>query len=360
MKRIINFPPSGIGETTVNKLVRCAIDNRESIWSVIENIDRYQIPINSGTAKKLENFHQMILSFIQMNSEGADAETAVNRIIDGTNLLGMYLSDKTPENISKQENLSELLNGVKEFVSIRREESIEGDVSLNDFLAEISLATDQDAPEEPEERVTLLTAHAAKGLEFNNVFIVGVEEELFPSYMCTTSGEIEEERRLLYVAMTRARHFCMISYASSRFRNGQTKTCSPSRFIRDIDAKYLKLCNGASLGSAAEVNPMENYRVSYTPSGRLAKMGAQWQPSPPPKSGKSAGLGSPADSDGFSLHAIGELKVGTIIEHQRFGLGKIEELEVSSSADARIVVSFNNVGRKTLLLKFARFNILGL
>ena len=176
-----------------------------------------------------------------MNEVGNNAEEVAKHVIRETQLLSILLSDKTPESISKQENLHELLNGVKEFVSNKLEEGNTENIALTDFLAEVSLATDQDTQDEENggEKLTLMTVHAAKGLEFSNVFIVGVEEELFPSSMCSTQSEIEEERRLLYVAITRAKQFCMISYASSRFRNGQTKTSSPSRFIRDIDAQYL-------------------------------------------------------------------------------------------------------------------------
>ncbi len=361
LKRVINFPARGIGDTTVNKLMRCAIDNQVSLWTIIDEIDKYDLNINSGTTKKLAAFHDMICSFILMNERGADAETVARHIIDETHLLSMLVSDNTPESISKKENLSELLNGVKEFVTLKQEESAEGNISLNDFLGEISLATDQDEQETPEERITLMTVHAAKGLEFNNIFVVGVEEELFPSSLCSSFDEIEEERRLLYVAITRAKLFCMLSYASSRFRNGQTKTCSPSRFIRDIDPKYLNLCTGTTLlGKTTTINPIENYRSSYHSNSRFTQRNVKRPLSTNKQTRPNVQIianNKATENSDFSIHAIEELAIDAIIEHQRFGIGKIEEIDTSST-DARIVVSFENTGTKTLLLKFARFNII--
>ncbi len=357
LRRIINYPTRGIGETTVNKLLRCAIDNRVSMWQVISDLEQLNPGINSGTAKKLTAFHDMILSFIDMNNKGLDAETVATRIIGDTKLLSMLFTDRTPESISKQENLNELLNGVKEFVSSKQEEGQEG-ITLNDFLAEVSLATDQDTQDTSGERITLMTVHAAKGLEFSNVFIVGVEEELFPSAMsCSTISEIEEERRLLYVAITRAKSFCMLSYASSRFRNGQTKTCSPSRFIRDIDPQYLSLNSGTTLSRHEQTfNPVEKYRSSFhsatpaAPRRTFQKTSQSRQQIVNIPSSPETGAGN------YPLHSISELHTGMLIEHARFGSGTITGID-NTSADPRIVVEFDNVGNKTLLLKFARFNI---
>lgn len=361
LKRIINYPARGIGDTTVNKLMRCAIDNRVSIWQVIGDLERFNPGVNSGTAKKLTAFRDMIASFIDMNNQGHDAEEVARRIIGETKLLSMLISDHTPESITKQENINELLNGVKEFVSSKLEEGMEG-VTLNDFLAEVSLATDQDTQDTSEERITLMTVHAAKGLEFSNVFIVGVEEELFPSAMsCSSVSEIEEERRLLYVAITRAKSFCMLSYASSRFRNGQTKTCSPSRFIRDIDPQYLSLSSGSSLSRhETPVNPVGNYRSSFH-STAVTPRRMTATPVPPRQQPRSTFTSSPqagGNGSSYPLHSVKELQEGMIIEHARFGTGTVAEID-TASADPRIVVEFDNVGSKTLLLKFARFNIIG-
>lgn len=360
LKRVINYPARSIGETTVNKLVRCAIDNRVSIWHIICNLDKFEVGINSGTAKKLNGFRELISSFIKFNNQGLSADIVAENIIRETKLLSCLLSDRTPESISKQENLSELINGVKEFVASRLEEGNETNTTLIDFLAEVSLATDQDTQETPDERVTLMTVHAAKGLEFSNVFIVGAEEELFPSAMSSGSlQEIEEERRLMYVAITRAKNFCMISYASSRFRNGQTVTCSPSRFIRDIDPQYLHLCSGTSIDQH-RFNPIDKYKASFhsrtytsTTQQRKTQISSDTQnllrQSVKPQNSSDSNLGQ---------HISSELQTGMKIEHSRFGTGTITNVDTDST-DHRITVVFDNVGEKTLLLKFAKFKIIG-
>lgn len=361
LKRIINYPTRGIGETTINKLTRCALDNRISIWEILNNLPQYDIGINSGTAKKLTAFRDMIVSFIEMNNQGLDAEIVATNIIQKIGLVVSLISERTPENISKQENLMELINGVKEFVASNREEGNEENISLSDFLAEVSLATDQDIQDSAEERVTLMTAHAAKGLEFANVFIVGVEEKLFPSYRCTTLNEIEEERRLLYVAITRAKRFCLMSYVSSRFRNGQTENCSPSRFIRDINPKYLQLSQGSNLNSSQTVNPFGNYRSSFTSRTYSSPAQSSFGNSKTENFTKKSTANNSQRSDSSSIngiHSAAELSTGMTIEHSRFGNGVIIKVD-DKSADARIVVKFNNVGEKTLLLKFAKFNIIG-
>ncbi len=356
LKRIINFPARGIGETTVNKLLRTATDSKVSIWEVIGNLDLYNPGVNSGTVRKLEGFRLMVDNFIRLNTEGANAEKLARRIIADTHLLSMLLADRTPENLSKQENLNELLAGVNEFVATRMEEGNEH-VSLSDFMGEVSLATDQDlkdAADGEQERVTLMTVHAAKGLEFNNIFIVGVEEDLFPSAMANGSlQEIEEERRLLYVAITRARKFCMMSYARSRYRNGQTCTCSPSRFIRDIDRRLLKLTAGVSLGERR--GSFDNFLDSYH-TQPMSKKGltegrnpSRWLPKEEKPVSRSTAMSG--------THTADELSEGMTIEHERFGRGVITAVDTSRS-DARITVRFSDTDSRTLLLKFARFNIM--
>lgn len=359
LKRIINFPARGIGETTLNKLMRTAIDNKVSIWEVINSIDSYPSVFTAGAKRKLAEFQTLINSFIAANNNGDNANDVARMIISRTGLLTMLMSDTTPENLSKQENLNELLSGVKEFIETRTEEGRD-DVSLGDFLGEVSLATDQDTADDDgqaQERVTMMTVHAAKGLEFKNIFIVGVEEELFPSAMASSAGEIEEERRLLYVAITRAKNHCMMSYASSRYRNGQTCTTSPSRFLRDIDRRYLKLATGTSLGTPPP--SFASYKSSFHSAprpvsssrnpivdGRPATVNASDQPRPESTVGKMP--------EGF--HHVSELKEGMKIEHTRFGTGIISGID-TSHADPRITVDFDEVGQRVLLLKFARFSI---
>ncbi|MCM1349104.1 MAG: UvrD-helicase domain-containing protein [Firmicutes bacterium] len=367
LKRIINFPGRGIGETTVNKLKLSASDNHVSIWEVISNLDVYNPGVNSGTAKKLNAFHDLISRFIEMNQQGMDAYELAQHIIAETHLLTMLLSDHTPENLSKQENLNELIAGAKEFVTNRKEEGNEN-LSLADFIGEVSLATDQDAKDADDgerERVTLMTVHAAKGLEFNNVFIVGVEEDLFPSSMANGNlMEIEEERRLLYVALTRARNFCMMSFAKSRYRNGQTAYCSPSRFLRDIDPRYLKLSSGASLGS--QPGRFESFASSYhssTLSSGRNKATEKRDPSRWVKVDSTSNDTSPnrpltTAASRPGTHRAVELSTGMTIEHSRFGRGVIKSIDTSRPDAERIEVVFDNTDTRILLLKFAQFTII--
>ncbi len=355
LKRVINYPARGIGETTVNRLMRCAMDNRVSAWAILNNIDKYDTGLRQAAINKLLSFRDMIAEFIEMNRRGDDAESVARAIITRTQLLSSLISDRTPESISKQENLQELLAGVKEFIANKTEEGSES-LSLVDFLSEVSLATDQDSDEVSEERITLMTVHAAKGLEFSNVFIVGVEEELFPSAMsCDTLSAIEEERRLLYVAITRAKSHCMISYASSRFRNGQTKTCSPSRFLKDIDPRYLALSAGNDFARPDSfINPINNYRESMRPRVERATRSTA---SPFSAHGNVTPTPSSSSAGDEDLHSASELSEGMRIEHSRFGKGDITEID-RSAADVRITVEFDTVGVKKLLLKFARFKII--
>lgn len=363
LKRIINFPARGIGETTLNKLTRAAIDNNTSVWGVLNHADMYGVGVNSGTVKKLAAFTDLIQTFIDANEAGKDAYEVARMIIDKTGMFTMLLTDGTPESISKQENLQELLNGVKEFVETKVEEGSD-ETGLTYFMTEVSLATDQDSDAgAEEEKVTLMTVHAAKGLEFNNIFVVGVEEELFPSAMAKDSpAQIEEERRLLYVAITRARKFCMISYAASRFRNGQTMSCRPSRFLGDIDKKYLKLSSGVDVASGREypsIRPTLNYHASMAGSRRdlneLRRGDVSARTSTPAVSTSARPI---ADNGGkYTLHSVTEVTAGTMIEHSKFGRGVILEVDRSGS-DPRIVVDFDTTDTRTLMLKFAKFAII--
>ncbi len=365
LKRIINYPARGIGETTLNKILRCAMDNQVSAWTVINNLDSYNPGINSGTARKLDGFRQIITRAIELDASGSNAEEVANLIISDTRLIANLVHDRTPESISKQENLTELLSGVREFVTTRTEEGSD-QLRLGDFLGEVSLATDQDSDESGiEERVTLMTVHAAKGLEFNNVFIVGVEEDLFPSAMSggTQSG-IEEERRLLYVALTRARNFCMMSHASTRYRNGATAMCSPSRFLRDIDTRYLRFIGGTP--APVEKKSFDSYRDSYhSPAGQRstsASTPSYRRETPPGNYKPLARTAAPRPQSatapsGEGIHSASSLTEGMLIEHNRFGRGHIAEID-TSQPDARIKVEFDNTGSRVLLLKFARFKII--
>lgn len=332
LRRAINTPARGIGQTTLNKLQRAALECNVSIWQVLASPTDYGCSLQTATLRKLEAFERLIAAFINLNLEGKNAFVLAEAIIRQSGLMAQYLTDHTPETVARRENLEELISAVREFVEERLEEG-NTDIALADFMGIASLATDQDAKDDDRqasERVTLMTAHAAKGLEFDNIFVVGVEEDLFPSAMAnSTPREVEEERRLLYVAITRAKDFCMLSYAQSRFRNGQTVMPQRSRFIRDIDPRYL---SDSSQGG---------------PSRRTG--GYDDEPFFRPLNVKtpSAALAGP-----MTVPAV-----GADIEHPKFGRGTVLEV-LDTGQDTRIVVRFDNAGCKTLLLKFAKFTIL--
>lgn len=362
LRRVINVPARGIGETTAGKLLRHAIDGSRSIWSVLTSLETDNPGFNAGTLRKLIDFRSMIQDFVNADRSGSNADEMARMIVSRTRLLAVLLTDRTPENLSKQENINELLSGTREFIETRTEEGLEDHLSLNDFLAEVSLATDQDSQEDEQcsERVTLMTVHAAKGLEFNNVFVVGVEEELFPSALAAGSlEEIEEERRLLYVAITRARNFCMLTYTSTRYRKGMTCATSPSRFLKDIDPSFLRINSSAGDG----VPQRQNERGTRSARETAYRSGA---PSAVPRgtrlvsAAKASAAPAPRPSGGVwgeSTHSVEELAEGLRIEHSRFGKGTISEID-TSMPDARIRVDFDNLGSRVLLLKFARFTIL--
>ncbi|MCH5346989.1 MAG: UvrD-helicase domain-containing protein [Muribaculaceae bacterium] len=379
LRRVINTPARGIGETTMAKLSASAMERGISIWRVIKTIDDVNPGINRGTAGKLNTFTNLIASFIETVDKGADAYTVTRQIISETRLLSSLMTENTPENISKQENLQELLNSAKEFVSRRLEEGND-DTSLSAFLAEVSLATDQDSDDidAGDNRVTLMTVHAAKGLEFTNVFIVGVEEDLFPSAMSSGSiDEIEEERRLLYVAITRAKKYCRITYARTRMRNGMIAACSPSRFIRDIGPENLRFINGTPRVAGGQSHSTWGSRTGASSSPRgsnpagpsitrtrsTASLSAPKPPtatipSRPTTTFTSSGpaLGNTNADPRFVTHTIDEVATGMHIVHSTHGNGVIADIDTSMT-EPRIVVNFADAGRKILLLKFARFYI---
>lgn len=358
LRRVINFPTRGIGDTTVRKLAAAAISRGTSLMQVIRQ--PFDLDVNKGTMRKLTDFAAMIDGFAAFAAEPrTDAYTAASKIISDTRLLSMLLSDKTPESISRQENLQELLNGARQFVEERLSQENPA-VSLADFMADVSLATDQDEQEESEadgtepDRVTLMTIHAAKGLEFSNVFIVGVEEDLLPSAMSKdTIAEVEEERRLLYVALTRAKRFCMMTYAASRFRNGQTATCKPSRFLKDIDTQYFKLL----AGTRKPQHDYGNVRTSrpwHAPAGvtTVQRPASSAAPAPRPESRPASAPASASSVDSS------QLSVGTRIAHPTFGVGTITEVDLNHPGGARVKADFANTGSRLLLLRFAKIQIL--
>lgn len=367
-KRVINTPARGIGDTTVNRLIHTAMHCGVSMWNVATSLDCYDTGLKSAAIKKVTGFVELVQKFVGMVTANASAYDVARSIVEDTRMLASLIHDNTPESISKQENILELLQGISEFVGERMEQSAQ-ETTLVDFLANVSLSSDQDMSDSNGEAVTLMTVHAAKGLEFNNVIVVGVEEELFPSAMsCDTLRGIEEERRLLYVAITRARRHCVITYAASRYRNGQTAPTRPSRFIGDIDRGYLYISPGSEFSrSDSVINPLDNYRDSM--GGRMADdrrrsfrhplvddEPARSNIHPVNLSSNPVGSSSGTQADG-GTHDVADIKVGMRIEHSRFGVGTISAV-TSNAPSPTITVAFNVVGEKKLLLKFARFTIL--
>lgn len=357
LRRIINYPARGIGDTTMKKLTDAAISQSKSIWEIISSIDLKSIGLNAGTITKINSFKALIDEFIKDDHEGANAYELGQLIYNRTGLLAQFAYDSTPESISRHENLSEILAGLKDFVDSQQQTG-EGKGDMQTFLSEVMLATDQDEKEEDDQpKVTLMTVHAAKGLEFGHIYIVGVEEDLFPAAMSQTSmWEVEEERRLLYVAITRAKTSCTITYAGSRFRNGQTVLSSPSRFISDINPRFLNMKNSSNIGSNefSSVNPLKNYQTNR--SAGLPKVNYGWNKPTVPggnfKKVKDAGL-----SNVVPQHSADELKPGDKISHAKFGIGVVESVN-SISGEPSITVNFRELGIKKLLLRFAKFDIL--
>jgi len=347
-KRIINYPARGIGDTTVGKLVDAATTHNVSLWTVLCALLDYALPVNSGTEKKLNAFREMILQFREYDTTLPLDET-VDLLMKQSGIMAFLAQDTSVEGTGKYENVKELVKGVIEFGEMMQEEGAER-VTLTDFLSEVALLTDQDIKEEHPDRVTLMTIHAAKGLEFKNVFIVGLEEDLFPSLMSRDSQRaIEEERRLFYVAITRAEENCFLSYAKSRFRNGQYTVCSQSRFLKDIDSAFL------DRPSAPERTDSFSYnRDCYKDSKpHAATPSIDQSPAPHLKrvSRATVATTSSAATD------ITTLIVGARVKHDRFGEGYIQALE-ENGGNMKAVVEFDNFGTKQLLLKFAKLTVL--
>ena len=364
LRRVINYPARGIGATTLAKVQHCGINGGVSMWQVINNPSQHLLDVNKGTMSKLQAFVNLINGFAVKDQSGVNAYELGRTIIERSGIMAELMKDKSVENISKQENVDELLAAMHDFVS-EQEEQGSVEIKMTDFLAQASLATDQDTDKNEGECVTLMTVHAAKGLEYKNVIIVGVEEDLFPSGMSKDSlAAIEEERRLLYVAITRAESNCVITYAKSRFRNGSTQYCHPSRFIRDIDTQYLSL--GATSGYKSKLDDRDDDYRTYSPrsydssrSGYTPRSTFQPKPSFTPATPSATATPPPAvaTSGEFTLHSLNEISEGCSILHNKFGQGTIAKIDTSGS-DPKIVVDFDVMGQRTLLLKFAKFKIL--
>ncbi|MBO4500283.1 MAG: UvrD-helicase domain-containing protein [Bacteroidaceae bacterium] len=385
LKRIINVPARGIGQTTMGRVAAAATESNSSFWNVVSSPLQYGLDFNNGTLAKLGRFVGLIEGLSAMS--GTDNAFAVaGKILDESGLLGELQSDHSPEGKEHLENVQELLTGIDSFCRSRMEEG-DDRILLTHYLNEVSLLTDQDNDKEGDEhKVTLMTVHAAKGLEFDSVYVVGMEDNLFPSQMCQDDErQLEEERRLFYVAITRAKRHCTLLYSKCRFRYGNVEMSEPSRFIRDIDSRFLEFQFGGSDGRKSESAPSRlrtavrperffesrgypggDNDTSFFGSGR--KVATKFEPKSSATAntvpGRDAGRGrfqsvSTLLSSGASGSGLANtpLTEGDIIEHERFGRGKV--LYVEGSGDGRKAkICFDNAGEKTLLLKFARFTVI--
>ena len=359
-KRIINYPARGIGATTVTKIADCAHLNQVSFWEVIGNIEHYGLNVNKGAQTKLENFRLLISSFID-RSHTLDVYELGDAIIRESRISEDIMSGKNADDLARQENLEEFLSGMQTFVAGRQEEGRMDEAYLTDYLQDVALLTDADSEGEKDEpRVSLMTIHAAKGLEFATVFVVGLEENIFPSPLAAVSvRELEEERRLLYVAITRAEKHCILTNAKNRFRYGKMEFDNPSRFIDEIDASLIEG------GEEAPESSFGGGRSSYGGYGSEGGYGGR-MPWDRDRSGyrrdyqNSKPVASQFMADpkpAFASSAAGSLSEGCRIEHQRFGIGKVLKIE-GTGENTKATVEFQNAGTKQLLLKFAKFTIL--
>ena len=347
-KRIINYPARGIGDTTVSKITAAATDHNVSLWTVLCEPLTYGVNINKGTVTKLQSFRDLMTGFMESVSE-KNAYELGTEIIRQSGIIGDVCQDNSPENLSRKENIEELANGMSDFCAQRQEEG-NNNITLGDFLSEVSLLTDQDSDKDgDDEKITLMTVHSAKGLEFRNVFVVGMEENLFPSGMVGDSPRaLEEERRLFYVAITRAEDHCFLTYAKSRYRYGKMEFGSPSRFLKDIDVRFLKLPQDAGLGrrvdeSAASFRSRTRQEVIAPTVPRNLKR-------------VTPSMGTASSSPAGTVGNI--VQQGQLIEHERFGLGEVMKVE-GEGDNAKATIRFKNAGDKQLLLRFARFKVIG-
>ena len=436
-KRIINYPARGIGNTTLAKIATCALDNHVSFWQVISSPEHYGLGVNKGTLAKLESFRLMISGFVE-KSASMNAFDLGDTIVKESGISAdIYKSgSRDPEDLARQENLEELLGGMQSFVEECREEGREQEAYLTDYLQGVALLTDLDSKgDDDEPRVSLMTVHASKGLEFPTVFVVGLEENIFPSAIVSTLRELEEERRLLYVAITRAEKHCVLTSAKNRFRYGKMEFGNPSRFIKEIDSAFIQEDSemphddngfgssgygrgGYGNGGYGGRMPWDNHSISsqfkpdrkdysdgeddfrtngrggYRTSGRddfrssgrddfrtsgrsVSGLDSRFKSvrgleaarrimdsSSSSLGSSSSSLGSSSSSSGSAFGSStssagsGRLVEGAKIEHQRFGVGTVLKLE-GSGENAKATVQFVNSGTKQLLLKFAKFTIIG-
>ncbi|MFD0836386.1 ATP-dependent helicase [Mariniflexile aquimaris] len=365
LKRVINFPPRGIGQTTIDKLIVSANGYKRTIFEVMKHIDKTDVKVNSGTKAKLQEFVTLIESY-QVLNQTADVFELAEHVTRTSGLIREFKKDGTPEGVTRMENIEELLNGMKDFVEGQKEVA-DTTGNLAEFLEDVALATDLDADKGDTDHVALMTIHLAKGLEFPYVFIVGLEEDLFPSAMSMgTRSELEEERRLFYVALTRAEKQAYLTYALSRYRWGKLVDSEPSRFIEEIDEQYLDIVTPIE---ERRFNPMldadifgdvEPNKIRFKPAKQpVLKKGGTTKEAPAkfqvtaPKNLKPV-----AASDSNTNLFDSQLAVGNLVKHMRFGSGEVLKIE-GSGADVKAEIKFQHGGVKKLLLRFAKLEVIG-
>ncbi|MEP1488430.1 MAG: UvrD-helicase domain-containing protein [Algibacter sp.] len=373
LKRVINFPPRGIGQTTIDKLIVSANGYNRTIFEVMKNIDKTNVKVNAGTKTKLQNFVTLVESF-QVLNQTADVFELAEHVTRTTGIIKEFNKDGTPEGVTRMENIEELLNGMKDFVEGQKEIA-DTTGSLAEFLEDVALATDADADKGDPDHVALMTIHLAKGLEFSNVFVVGLEEDLFPSAMSmNTRSELEEERRLFYVAVTRAEKQAYLTYALSRYRWGKLVDSEPSRFIQEIDEQYLEITTPIE---DLRFNPMLSADIfGDTPSATSKKASPNKIRFKPAKQAVlKKDFKSKKEPEKFQATTPKNLKpvsstvgntnlfddklvVGNIVKHLRFGTGEVLKIE-GVGADTKAEIKFQHGGTKKLLLRFAKLDVIG-
>ena len=374
LKRVINYPARGIGNTTLGKIISAASENNVSLWSVLNEPQTYNLNVSKGTHTKLQAFRDLITGFIEQASQ-KDAAELGREIIMRSGIRADIYQDRSPESLSRQENIEEMMNGINDFCDTRKEEGNDH-VFLTDYLSEISLLSDQDEEkDEDTPKVTLMTIHSAKGLEFPNVFVVGLEDGLFPSMMSGESmRQLEEERRLFYVAITRAKEHCFLSYAKSRYRYGKMEFSVPSRFLKDIDVRYLNVAQADTVAQRVDEGvrrfrkesderpsyyKAENNGPSMFDGGAMPEEPRHFVKPLSERKLKRVDLSSSptsSSSAGAATTSTNEwgIAVGKRVVHARFGRGEVIKVE-GAGENCKATISFANAGVKQLLLKFARF-----
>jgi DNA helicase-2/ATP-dependent DNA helicase PcrA len=356
-KRIINQPKRGIGDTTVAKIIVTASENQMSVWDVVSDIFSF---FEGRTANAINGFSDLIKSYKIMLNEDKDAHTIAMHVAKTSGLLQELYTDKTVEGVARHENVQELLNSIRGFVDNEENE----DKTLGTFLQTVSLLTNADQDDDGDnDKVTMMTIHGAKGLEFKNVFVVGLEENLFPSQMMLKNrDDLEEERRLFYVAITRAEKQLTLSYAQQRYAWGKVTFCEPSRFLEEIDSKYLRLGDkGIAEKTFSGGFEMGGYPKRQEPPRRGTPIGEPIKRPSPTSNLKPVQAAKPVEthvpSTDFTPSDTKDLKIGDQVEHQKFGFGEVKNIE-QMGPTAKAVITFANVGEKTLLLSFAKLRIL--